>query len=334
MKLVLSKDIIKRTIPAVVLTSAITVSAAGIITGCGAKDNQKETGTNIQETTGNSEEKQNTTENNVAEQENNGNKIMEEYRSLFSSNSSIQETVEFIDKNISLVSIENATAMIDEFEKLQKEYLPKLEEKYFNGDTIQAELIKIYMPDFDISKLNKIEGIENAELKELLTETLGSGYKVETAEGTFFPVIDYEFYKKYSGYVTSDIKEYIDIMAVESNNPPAKDAALVISWEEVLNRALNQEKFINKNENSIRIQDIKNLFNKYMTFTLFGLNNTPLFTYDTMTLDPEAKEAYLSAVEKADGNNFLETLGEYMELLKKNNYKLTDEVEQFRKGIQ
>jgi len=48
--------------------------------------------------------------------------------------------------------------------------------------------------------------------------------------------------KKYSEYVTEDVKEYINIMAEESNNPPAKDAALVVGWDEVLKRALNQEK--------------------------------------------------------------------------------------------
>jgi len=52
----------------------------------------------------------------------------------------------------------------------------------------------------------------------------------------FFPVIDYEVYKKYSEYVTEDVKEYINIMAEESNNPPAKDAALVVGWDEVLKR--------------------------------------------------------------------------------------------------
>ncbi|HHW30603.1 MAG TPA: hypothetical protein GXX20_02845 [Clostridiaceae bacterium] len=332
MKLVFNKIFFKKIIPAVILIIAITVSAAGMITGCAARDNQKETGTNIEDSTDNSSEKQNTIENNDNEQDDKENKIMEEYRGLFSGNFSIKEIVEFIDKNISLVSDENATLMVDEFEKMQKEYLSELEEKY-NNATIQEELGKKYLSDFDISKINKIDGIENVGLRELLTETLESGYKVETAEGMFFPVINYEFYKKYSDYVTSDIKEYIDIMAIESSNPPAKDAALVISWEEILNRALTQEKFIIKNESSIRIQDIKNLYNKYMTFTLFGLNNTPLFTYDTKAMDPEAKEVYLRAVEKVEESNFLKTLKEYVELLKKNNYKLTDEVEQFRKGI-
>jgi len=76
--------------------------------------------------------------------------------------------------------------------------------------------------------LGKVYEIEDEKVRELLSKTKNSGYRVETAEGMFFPVIDYEVYKKYSEYVTEDVKEYINIMAEESNNPPAKDAALVV----------------------------------------------------------------------------------------------------------
>jgi hypothetical protein len=115
----------------------------------------------------------------------------------------------------------------------------------------------VYKPGFDIGKADEIE---DEELRTLLIEARDSGYKVETAEGMFFPVVNYEFHKKYGTYVTPDIKEYIDLMAVESGNMPAKDAAIVISWEEVLKRALEQEKFILENESSIRRQEVKELY--------------------------------------------------------------------------
>ncbi len=46
---------------------------------------------------------------------------------------------------------------------------------------------------------------------------MDSGYKLIYEEGMFYPIIDYEFYKKYSNNVTDDIREYINVMAVESN---------------------------------------------------------------------------------------------------------------------
>ncbi|MDD4238703.1 MAG: hypothetical protein PHT62_09115 [Desulfotomaculaceae bacterium] len=73
----------------------------------------------------------------------------------------------------------------------------------------------------------------------------------------FFPIIDYGFYENFSSYVTPDMKDCIDIMAVESEQVPAKDAALVIGWDGVIKRALNQEAFINTHKDSIRINEVK-----------------------------------------------------------------------------
>ena len=165
--------------------------------------------------------------------------------------------------------------------------MPKFEAKFNNDDTIQTQIRKVYIRDFDI---NKIDGIEDVKIKGLLSEVRDSGYKVETAEGMFFPVINYEFYKRYGSYVTCDIKEYFDLMAVESNKMPAKDAALVITWDEILKRILNQENFISKNGDSVKAQQVKDLNKKYLIFALFGANNTPLFSYDSKIMVPEAQK--------------------------------------------
>src|SRR5690554_6132018 len=107
-------------------------------------------------------------------------------------------------------------------------------------------IYKIYQNGFDLNKINDINEINkilDQELKELLIETRNSGYKVETAEGMFFPIIDYQFYKQFTSYLSNDMENYIKIMSVESKEVPAKDAALVIGWDEILNRALSQEEF-------------------------------------------------------------------------------------------
>ena len=80
---------------------------------------------------------------------------------------------------------------------------------------------------------------------------------METAEGMFFPVIDYEFYRRYLAYLDSDFREYIEIMSLESSEPPAKDAALVIGWDEVIERALRQEKFLISFPESSKVPEVK-----------------------------------------------------------------------------
>ena len=254
------------------------------------------------------------------------NAIMNEFQALTQKDTSPEEVADFINNNIADVSKEDAAKMVDEFESIQIEFLPQFESVIFETD-MQNKINKEY------KSITEQTDINDPELKELITKTKISGYKVETAEGMYFPVIDYEFYKNFSAHVTNDMQDYIDIMAGESNQVPAKDAALVISWGEIVTRALNQEDFIETHSDSIKIDEIKQLHQKYVTFTLYGANNTPLFSYDAKTIDPEAKDAYLSAVANGGNSDYIKTLEGFLDVVKNNGYRLTNQVEQYRTNV-
>ena len=268
--------------------------------------------------------KKQTEHNNPKEPE--SNTIMNEFQNVTQKDTSVEEVANFINNNISSVSKEDAAKMVDEFEKKQKNDLPQFEDM-FNKDGIQNKINSEY------KAITAQSDIKDTQLKELLAKTKNSGYKVETAEGFFFPIINYGFYKNFSSYVTPDMKDYIDIMAEESNKVPAKDAALVIAWDEVLKRALNQEKFIDTHKDSMKVNEIKQLNKKYVTFALYGTNNSPLFSYDSKTLNPKAKEVYLNAVKNAGNSEFLKGLAGFLDVVKNNNYMLTDEVIKYRDNV-
>jgi hypothetical protein len=258
--------------------------------------------------------------------------IMEEFNQLAAGKGEVAALVEFITDNIGQVTAENASLMVVRLEEAQKENLPQLEAKFFADANLQTQLSELAEPQFEID-LSGADQIELAEVRELLLETRDTGYKVETAEGMFFPIIDYQFYQEYSPHVTADMQEYIAIMATESDAVPAKDAALVIGWDEVVARAQRMAQFIEEYPDSIRADQVKELYDKYIIFTLFGLNNTPLFDYNTNTMVEEAEDVYRQAAAGSEDNAYLELLQDYLKVLEENNYKLTAEVDQYRKDI-
>lgn len=288
--------------------STVVLVGAGLLSGCAAVPDNSVTPPAIQE--------------------DNKDKVMPEFFSLVGENPKPDVLIEFMEKNIASVSKDDAAKMIVELERAQQNYLPKLEEKY--GEAVVQESIgKLYNENFDLSK---IDDTQDPELKSLLAETRDMGYKVETAEGTFFPILSYEYLKKFTSYASDDIKAYVDIMAVESGKVPAKDAALVIGWDEVVERALAQEDYIGKYDSSVKAGAVKELQKRYLTFMLYGLNNTPLFSYEDKTMDKEAREAYQKAVGENEGSELMKLLGDYLELAEKSGYKLTAEVDSFRKA--
>lgn len=255
--------------------------------------------------------------------------VLKEFHSLTAEGGTIKQQIQFIDDNIKTLPPEADSEIVLSLEKNLMNYQPVLEEKYWQQD-IQSGLFEAFTTGIDI---NNGDLMKDPTLKDLLNETRASGFKVETAEGTFFPVINYEMFKQYTSLLTPDIQEYMNIMAEESNQAPAKDAALVIGWEEILQRALRQEKFIADYKESKKVNEIKQLYKKYMTFTYYGANNTPLFDYNAKTLNSEAKSVYLNAVKDTGSSVFLNNLSVFLDIAKKNDYKLTVEVEKYRENI-
>lgn len=175
-----------------------------------------------------------------------------------------------------------------------------------------------------------INEIQTKEVRDLLAEAKNNGFKIETAEDMYFPVLDYSLYRKYRPAVTQDFAAYIDIMATESEQAPAKDAALRINWEEVIQRALKQEAFIKMYSTSTKLEEVRQQLKQYVTFALYGSNNTPLFSYDTKQMVPAAKQVYMAANFDVSNGSFSKIMNEYLGVLQKNNYKLTGEVQAYR----
>jgi hypothetical protein len=256
--------------------------------------------------------------------------VMDNYNALLQTTDvTIPEIIKFIDGNITVVSKPNASAMIIGLEKVQNDKLNKTQEQ-FDNEAVQKVVMKGYKVGLDDGYINSIQ---NQQVKDLLLATKNSGYKIETAEGMYYPVIDYSFYKKYRSNVTSDIAAFIDIMAVESDKTPIKDAALVISWEEILKRAQAQERFIKEYSSSAKIEDMRCQLKRYAVFAMYGGNNTPLFSYDTKQMNHEAKETYLETAFDANNGSFSKAMIGYLEVLQKNDYKLTSEVQEYRNKV-
>lgn len=249
---------------------------------------------------------------------------------LLSSSDKLPEAIKYLNANIYAVGSYRATIMTLKLENLHKAALKAWESK-FSTSQVQRKLTAIYKAGASMSTL--AEMTDDLPLRTLLKSASESGYKLETAEGTFFPVIDYGAYRKYKLYVTNDISDYITIMATESDLPSSKDNGLVIGWTDVAARALSQEQFIQNHPKSNRISAVKSLYTMYVNNTFYGQNNTPLFHYDNLEMDLEAQKAYSGILAKNnDSSPFLQKLDSFMKLMKDNDFKLTDEVEQFRKA--
>ncbi|MCD9025540.1 hypothetical protein [Cohnella silvisoli] len=256
--------------------------------------------------------------------------VIGRFEELVAKQGQLPKAIAYLNAHFKDVTKPQATIMVLHLENAIKKQLPSMERR-FEKNSVQQAIGKAYKrgDSFD----NVIKRITSSSVKALLKEARDSGYKLETAEGFYFPVIDYSKFKIYSLQLDVDIKAYIDIMAVESDQAKLKDAAIVIGYQQLVNRALSQESFVSKYPYSNRVSQIRNLFHSYKILTFYGANNTPLFDYDTKVIQPNALKGYTMILQwnNPESSAYLTTLQQFMELLAANNNKLTPEVEKFRK---
>lgn len=254
--------------------------------------------------------------------------LMKEFDTLVSKEGvQLIEIAKFMEENIEAVTPEDTSNMIIQFEELQLSKKPELEEKYL-PEEIQIGFQEAFVEEQNV---NNPDDFKDAGTKQLVQESQDNGFKVEQAEGYFFPIIDYSFYQKFSSNATPDMKEYIRIMTEESDKVYAKDAALMIGWDEVINRALSSEEFLKHYADSKKAPYIQSLYERYEVTAMFGMNNTPLFEYDSDTMNEDARKAYEEILAKNSNSEFLKKLSSFMDMVKKNDFKLTEEVDQYRK---
>ncbi|MFS0724102.1 hypothetical protein [Paenibacillus sp. 1P07SE] len=240
----------------------------------------------------------------------------------------IGSSLAYLRAHITEVTPYQASLMVLRLENALKRNLPAIEERFF-ASSIQETIGSVYQPGFGFGDVRS--RISDTGVQQLLNQASAQGYKLETAEGMYYPIINYSIFREFQEHVNEDIRTYINIMAEESKQASVKDAALVIGYQQLVRRTLAMEQFVLKFPNSNRTADVKERFELYKSFTFYGTNNTPLFDYETKAMKENARTGYTNILQwvSVESSPYLDTLAEFMDLAAANDYQETAEIRDF-----
>lgn len=271
------------------------------------------------------------TTNHASEDTANSDQLVQQFDVLLQQAGNLPQAFDFMREHVSELTTEALSQMLFTLENAQIKELTGLIDRYYEG-SLQEEIISIYAINDTLDELIE-KANDHPSLKSLLIETRDSGYMLSTVEGMFNPDIDYSIVLDWAKQGTEDTKAYFELKAEESKQASLRDAALTISWEELLHRALAAEQFTMKYSDSPKIKEVTSIRDNYILSIFYGANNTPLFSYDTKTMDSEAQTAYESALNETNENAnsaILTNLKTFMTAAAKENYKLTDALTKVR----
>ena len=208
----------------------------------------------------------------------------------------------------------NKNEMLEKLKTLNKEEADELYEQYLERNNIILENLNIENDKFLSGGIN---GIYNKDTAENFTDEewkiankFLNRYDLELwylARGSYIirEVPDF-YYKTFKDYVTDDYKEYLKITSKENEEHYVADSGLCITLEELGDRIVTWENFLEKYPNSKLNDKVNNICNSYRRDYILGV---PGGIYDYK----ESAEEYNRFIKKYPDSPTTELLGYYLE---------------------
>ncbi|PHI03228.1 hypothetical protein [Fusobacterium polymorphum] len=208
----------------------------------------------------------------------------------------------------------NKNEMLEKLKTLNKEEADELYEQYLERNNIILENLNIEHDKFLSGGIN---GIYNKDTAENFTDEewkiankFLNRYDLELwylARGSCIirEVPDF-YYKTFKDYVTDDYKEYLKITSDENEEHYVADSGLCITLEELGDRIVTWENFLEKYPNSKLNNKVNNICNSYRRDYILGV---PGGIYDYK----ESAEEYNRFIKKYPDSPTTELLGYYLE---------------------
>ncbi|WP_342565987.1 hypothetical protein NST84_13090 [Paenibacillus sp. FSL R7-0345] len=258
--------------------------------------------------------------------------VYNQFRKYVSNPSSLAQARKYLINHIDEAGSWYATVMTLQLENAQKAELGRFSEKIY-PERVQKVLMEADITN-DLTYTQLLQRIKDTGVRRLIEETWDKGYKLESSEGMYYPVMHYEGFKVFKPYIGKDISAYIDIMATESNKPATFDAAVVISWDELVGRAAIMSDFVQDYPKSNRNAAVKEELSYTLPMVLLGADNTPAYDYETNELDPELRRAYDDVLQEGPGDNkVLNIIAKLIPLLDASGNKHTEEVSAYLEQV-
>ncbi len=239
------------------------------------------------------------------------------------------ERISFSDKSYKLFEkfANNKKEVMEKLKTLNKEEANKLYEQYVTDNNIILGEIDEVTTEFLDGIYNSSEGKEFTEEDWNNTNKTLNKYDLELwdiGEGIVtIRELPHLYYDVFKDYVTEDYKEYLKIWAKDDEELYQADAGLMISFEELGERIITWENFLNKFPNSTLKQRVIDLLNSYREDYILGMDNTPTIDggYDNIpiTIDEDVKKEYDRFIKKYPNSPTVELIKYFIENYKNEN---------------
>lgn len=250
--------------------------------------------------------------------------LMNQYQVLINEKKPARDLTGFIESNKTNLSRENLDKTVLKLIEVLENGIQDYDNKILSLET------KVDINKYRYQDLAQLRNIREDSIMNLLQDAYSNGYKLAASEGSYYFEVDYsKILNDFGSFALDDTAGYLEIMSEEYGRHTAVDAALVISPDELANRIVMTKKFIDRYPAFTRIEQVKMFHRNYLKAYLLGLDNTPLFDFQSKKAKEYFLESYRNTVDGHKGTELAAVVEEHLALLEKSDYTRSEEIMNF-----
>lgn len=185
-----------------------------------------------------------------------------------------------------------------------------------------------------IDKLNNLdylnrEKVLNSEIKfkKDLIKDLTIGYRIDESNGEYKYLINYQMFIEYfEENILKEYRDYIKILALDTQKPYLKNGNLTISTAELAERMVLMENFKINYPYSQLLDKINIDYAKCLDILLYGSENSPNFDKNTNTPIKGVYKNFKMITNKYPHTYFSEIVNDFSKELQSNGNMINDEI--------
>jgi len=183
-----------------------------------------------------------------------------------------------------------------------------------------------------VKKVNDKQNDDPA-VKSLKTALDNNGLRLSITEGSYYidEKPDY-LINNFKSYTSQGTIEFLNLRSEELQQGFSEDAKLLITFQELGNRIVAWQNYINKFPNSPLQAEAKFSYHLYLNTFLTGLDNSPIANDDILI--PEMKQVYRDFITRNKDTESGKIVEKFFNILAQNNFRLTEDLDDFYQANQ
>lgn len=221
--------------------------------------------------------------------------------------------------------------------RILKEYVQRLEGNFQNIN--QSPYLNRLLEDknkfnLSIDKLNDKAYISrdntlDQDIRDFILENIRLGYKLVETEGSFYFIIDNQFFiDSYQAYISREYLSYLEIKAFNSNEPYLKDGAFIIDRASLAKRIVAIENFKLRFPYSKFITEINSIYSEYIRTFILGSVNSPNYDQKTNEFSSGSISLFKMAINDNPNTHFADILEFVIDKLNSNSNVISPDIKE------